>query len=859
MERRPAGRPSNRPGVRALAYRVDTHGTFKQRMVDRLRGTSVPVGAGQSARPLAALTTRDPDDPAIALVDAWAMVADVITFYQERIANEGFLRTATEPRSVVELARAVGYELAPGIAASVHLAFLVEDAPGAPLRALVPKGTKVQSIPGHGELPQTFETMEALNARAEWNELGLHIPASPEPDPTTVPQKVSGRSTELWLAGTDARLKPGDVLLAALHDQASPLRRLVTLDRVDVDAPHGRTRVSWGGGALTDQEPATRPAIPASTTPPAAVEIFALRQPAGLFGNVAPNWTKLPEAQRAAFLGTPAPTPLPSEWPNFFVAGKTIDLDATYPGTRADSWAVIVSKGVNTLFRVVRASTLGLADFTLTGKVTRLELDAAIDTQAAVDRRTAAVLLQSEPLPLAATIPAPVLPPRPPEDPTTKAGTTSLTLDRLLSGLLPGRPVIVRGATMPDPPGDRVSEVVSLTGTSDRDGRTTLHVHPGLREAYRATSVRIAANVVRATHGETVADEALGSGDGRIENQRFKLRRGPVTHLSAATVTDTESTLEVRVNDVLWQQAPSLFGLTSRSQTYIVRRDHDGNSRVIFGDGTTGARLPSGQENVVSSYRSGSGLDGNVGRDTLTLLQTRPLGVRSVTNPRAAQGGAPQESAQSARERAPRTVSTLGRVVSLTDVEALAESLPGLGKARAAYLWTDDTRLVHLTVADAVGGPVAPDADLARALRDSFATLGNGLHRVHVDGYVPRAFALEATLYYDPRFRPDRVIAAVTSALEEAFSFERRAFGQGVSASEAIAIMHTASGLAAVDLDLLYDNRDTGVPSLRSFIPAQTARVSFSAAGSRIDAAELLVIDATRLRLRAVPAGESRS
>ena len=50
--------------------------------------------AGPSELP--ELTARDPDDPAIALLDAWATVADVVTFYQERIANEGFLRTATE-------------------------------------------------------------------------------------------------------------------------------------------------------------------------------------------------------------------------------------------------------------------------------------------------------------------------------------------------------------------------------------------------------------------------------------------------------------------------------------------------------------------------------------------------------------------------------------------------------------------------------------------------------------------------------------------------------------------------------------------------------------------------------------------
>ena len=59
---------------------------------------------------------RDDDDFSIALLDAWATVADVLTFYQERIANEAYLRTATERLSVLELARLIGYQLRPGVA-----------------------------------------------------------------------------------------------------------------------------------------------------------------------------------------------------------------------------------------------------------------------------------------------------------------------------------------------------------------------------------------------------------------------------------------------------------------------------------------------------------------------------------------------------------------------------------------------------------------------------------------------------------------------------------------------------------------------------------------------------------------------
>ncbi len=122
-------------------------------------------------RPLATLTTRESSDSAVAFADAAACVADVLSFYQERIANEGFLRTATERRSLLELARAVGYELRPGVSASVHLVFTVEDAPGAPGVCTIAAGSPVQSVPPQGKLPQVFETNDQLEARAEWNAL----------------------------------------------------------------------------------------------------------------------------------------------------------------------------------------------------------------------------------------------------------------------------------------------------------------------------------------------------------------------------------------------------------------------------------------------------------------------------------------------------------------------------------------------------------------------------------------------------------------------------------------------------------------------------------------------------------------
>ena len=124
---------ANRPGLNALVYRAGTHASFLETMLAQLSkmklrlgdlGIPLPATADPNTPiyPLRGLTTRDESDPAIAMLDAWATVADVLTFYQERIANEGFLRTATEHRSLLELARLVGYALRPGVASSVFLA-----------------------------------------------------------------------------------------------------------------------------------------------------------------------------------------------------------------------------------------------------------------------------------------------------------------------------------------------------------------------------------------------------------------------------------------------------------------------------------------------------------------------------------------------------------------------------------------------------------------------------------------------------------------------------------------------------------------------------------------------------------------
>ena len=156
----------NRPAFGQVSYRSGRYATFLASMLAALSGTGRP---GRSPC-WTALRTRDPADFTIALLDSWAMVLDILTFYSERLANEAFLRTAVEQRSVTDLAALVGYVPSPGVAASATLAFTLATAPGSPASAHPGRDPGAERA-GAGQTAQVFETSADLTALAAWNSL----------------------------------------------------------------------------------------------------------------------------------------------------------------------------------------------------------------------------------------------------------------------------------------------------------------------------------------------------------------------------------------------------------------------------------------------------------------------------------------------------------------------------------------------------------------------------------------------------------------------------------------------------------------------------------------------------------------
>lgn len=107
-------------------------------------------------------TDRSPADIGLLLVDLFAYMGDILSYYQDRLASEAFLDTAVERRSVSHLLRLIGYELAGPVAASVELDLAFNPpGPGQPTTVRIPHQAQfaAKTAPGAtgGDPPPTFE------------------------------------------------------------------------------------------------------------------------------------------------------------------------------------------------------------------------------------------------------------------------------------------------------------------------------------------------------------------------------------------------------------------------------------------------------------------------------------------------------------------------------------------------------------------------------------------------------------------------------------------------------------------------------------------------------------------------------
>lgn len=832
---RTPARTGNRPGLPAISYRAGTHSQFKASLLARLSAVDMPE--------LAFLTSRNDDDFSIALLDAWATMADVLTFYQERLANESYLRTAVERRSVDELARLVGYRLAPGVAAEAFLAFILEDAPGAPDQAtaktFIDLGTRVQSTPGPDETAQTFETVKPIEGRVAWNQI--------QPRRT---DRHALTKTSLLFEGLTTQLKPGDGVFFEADNGTKVFGSIATVEPqpeqtlTRVEVRYLNTNPVEGSGPNIQQATPTVPAPAAAflnqtlsgadleaqakigkletqaifdaltASPQPAPRVLVFRQRAAIFGHNAAPWASLPASLRAqepvyttvdgdlqiGGLVAGAYQGQQNSWNDKnlpTISGTHVFLDRVFPDVAAQSQVVLRDDANNkwAIYEVENASEISHSQFNVTAKVTRLQPKNATRLNDFAIKSTT-VYVQSETLPLARV---------PRADDFVPDVDDWLELDGWVDGLFVGQSIAVNGEVRGT--GAQRAEVAEISKVqhvlTQEGGGTRIQLKPAWTQPYLRDEVRLNANVARSTHGETV-EEILGSGDARRTYQEVALAQPPLTHVSAETPSGTASTLELRVNDIRWQEAETLYGRGANERVFTTKIQEDGKTAVLFGDGVNGARLPTGQNNVRARYRKGLGLGGLVRAGQLNLLMQRPLGLKEVSNPLPSSGGADPETRDEARRNAPLQVLTLNRVVSLRDYEDFARAFAGIAKARATWIWDGRERGIFLTVAGPNGNAIESGGPVYKKLVSALAKAGDPYVSVRVSTFDDALFHVALRVKVHEDYLAEKVLPAVEATLRTDFSFQARELGQPVAASEVIAAVQGVDGVVAVDLDKLY-------------------------------------------------------
>lgn len=243
-------------------------------------------------------------------------------------------------------------------------------------------------------------------------------------------------------------------------------------------------------------------------------------------------------------------------------------------------------------------------------------------------------------------------------------------------------------------------DAVAAPGLGGNVYRIRARLKDGVALTERALS-GVWLNGVWAGHRVRVEQEMLGTADG-TPRQALRFLRSPVLageivevrewagrgegwQLIARQVPEEDIRYErepvsqkITAAWVRWRERPHLYDAQQGDRAYVLER---ATGLIRFGNGTQGMIPPAGSR-IVTTYRSGGGMIGNVPRDSVTQLRSAVPFVANVTNPVAATGGAPSEPLEAIRDRGPQRLRHRDRAITASDIEWVArDASPEVARA----------------------------------------------------------------------------------------------------------------------------------------------------------------------------------
>jgi hypothetical protein len=714
------------------------------------------------------------DDLGLMWLEMWAYVADVLGFYDARIADETYLRTAADASGLRRLVALLGYAPAGGIAGRADVAVLATGR----VAVEVPAGTAFRSRGFDDQPPQVFEselptTVHPLKNAWRVEPFSRHPTVDVEPTAGDKEGKLAKSG-----GGSDPAIRQLLFRPAGLGLAVDALMLVESRDSTADDAPAPQvTRVTsmepfTGKDGVTYVRVGFEPAL--TISPKLDLGRLRVRRPVQsivatanvplVLGNdntkdLTPAIKDASGSTRVYFDGM---QPALRRRDGVIVAKNLGSAEPEYAYTtigevRAAAVRIITLPVEPENHPVVPATVvrltpafggdLGTDPATLTFHFDLV--DAGVATNVGRTEVGIPELTSPEGVPIAGVV-------TPPPEAAATAGAEGLSQSSDTVGVLEQVFLWKDAADR----GGRIDGRLTFT----RDGRAAFQalMATQLPSEPLRLPLTLYGNVVATTRGERVAGEVLGNGDARLAHQRFVLGKKPLTYLhqpSAGGDATTMSTLEIHVDGLRWTEVPSFYGRGPDDRVYVVRHDDVQNTSVSFGDGLLGARLPSGIKNVVASYRFGAGSAAPPG-GCITQLGTAVRGIDGVVSPVAAKPGRDPETAESLRTSAPRRALLLGRIVSIADYEAVAANAPGVRKAVAQWLWLDAQMQAGVQVHYI--GEADPELVVETLRLQADPSIPLAVTRATP---IPAAMSLEVEV--DPRYVKTAVASAVVAHLRD--------------------------------------------------------------------------------------------
>lgn len=294
-----------------------------------------------------------------------------------------------------------------------------------------------------------------------------------------------------------------------------------------------------------------------------------------------------------------------------------------------------------------------------------------------------------------------------------------------------------------------------------------------------------------AVEGRTYRNELLGVSSG-IAYQRMVLPRTSV-------LTDTVKIFTV-LNDVTveWWPVPRLEDASDEDRAFVLERQTDGSTAVVFGDGING-EIPALHATIFAAYRVGGGAL-VVPANGIRTLADPVVPTVSVTNPSPSYGGRDAESINSIRINAARSFRGRDRAVTAYDYMAMAKTWGDIAKVKVVA--NNGVSLV-VFVAPENDGSNHPTltADQAEDLRVYLRSVSMaGVDVTVVDAlWIP--IHVKMTVHCLSTAKRADVERAVRQVLASLFSFENMDFDERLTVGDINAALFGTKGLAYAVVD----------------------------------------------------------